>query len=122
MLFSVGGEQCLICTGMLSQDDIRQEFSDPTQREEEARIYGVPHKDGEAGPSVVSLNGILASVAVMEFTVETASIRPAKRSLEYNGMMGLLLRNTMPPSKDCYFCKGLYDSQDLTDVRRFFKD
>ena len=108
---------CLSCTDVLNQPAIRQAFSTEGQREEEARTYGVPQTGLVTGPSVVSLNGILASVAVTEFMVETTGIRSALRSLEYNGMMGRLVLDRDPPAADCYFCKGLFGSGDDSNLQ-----
>jgi saccharopine dehydrogenase-like NADP-dependent oxidoreductase len=118
VLLSMKGEMCLSCKGFLDQKAIRQAFSTEGQREEEARIYGVPLMGLVPGPSVVSLNGILASVAVTEFMVETTGIRPVIRSLEYNGMMGRLTVDRDPPRPDCYYCKGLFGSGDDSNLKR----
>jgi hypothetical protein len=109
---------CLVCKGLLDQLAIRRAFSTEGQREEEARIYGVPRTELITGPSVVSLNGILASAAVTEFMVETTGIRPAIRSLEYNGMMGRMTVDRDPPTPDCYCCNGLFGSGDDSNLKR----
>lgn len=118
ILFSTNGELCLSCKDLLNQEAIRTVFSTQGQREEEVRIYGVPVSALTTGPSVVSLNGILASVAVTEFMVEITGIRPAIRSIEYNGMMGRLTVDRDPPRPDCYYCKGLFQSKDETNIIR----
>ncbi len=59
------GEPCLHCMGVLDAGLVREEFlSDDERREEQARGYlrGVT----EPAPSVVSLNGVVASLAVVE--------------------------------------------------------
>lgn len=118
IFLSTHGEGCLSCKDLLDQKAVRQTFSSESQREEEARMYGVPLAGLATGPSVVSLNGILASVAVTEFMVEITGIRPAFRSLEYKGMMGRLTIDRDLPPPDCYYCKGLFGSGDDSNLRR----
>jgi len=122
ILFSLNGEMCLSCKGLLDQETIRNAFSTAGQRDEETRIYGVPSAGLTTGPSVVSLNGILASAAVTEFLVEVTGIRPAIRSLEYNGMMGRLTVDRDSPQPNCYFCKGLHSSGDDSNLKRYVRE
>ena len=118
VLLSVNGEMCLACKDLLDQEAIRQAFLTVGQRQEEARIYGIPAAGLTTGPSVVSLNGILASVSVTEFMVETTGIRLAFRSLEYHGMMGRLTVDRDPPRPDCYYCKRLFGTGDDSNLQR----
>lgn len=62
----------------------------------------------EAGPnlSVVSLNGVLASVACMEFMAQTTGLRPALRWLEYDGGSGKLRLDNSSPAPNCPYRSG----------------
>jgi molybdopterin-synthase adenylyltransferase len=123
LLYSVGGELCVSCKGLLNQAALREDFSSSAQREEHGRIYGVPASGlALGGPAVVSINGILASVAVTEFMVEITGLRPAQRSLEYKGAMGRLMVDRDPPAPDCPYCKGTYGQGDLADVQRYVRE
>ena len=121
IIYSVNGELCLSCKQKLDQEEIRTAFASDAQLEEDQRIYGVPRTALRGGPSVVSLNGILASVAVTEFMVEVTGIRPAYRSLEYNGMMGRLVIDRDSPVPDCYYCKGIYGQGERTDTSHYIR-
>src|SRR3546814_19500003 len=58
-----------------------------------------------AGPSVVSLNGVVASLGVTEFMLAVTGIRSAPRGLlTYRGHMGIVSAHADPPLPDCYFC------------------
>jgi hypothetical protein len=76
---------------LLDKEAIQADFATDVQRQEDEHIYGVLRPAlGEGGPAVVSLNGIVASVAFTELMMEITGIRPAYHSLEYNGRMGRL--------------------------------
>lgn len=70
-----------------------------------AAIYGV---DGslldDAGPSVVSINGAVASLAVTEFMVAVTGLREPRRHLNYRGDLGVVTRGEAEYTPDCYFC------------------
>jgi hypothetical protein len=128
---SFGGRQvftglakgCTMCRGELSQREIRRFFATPEQREEDDRIYGVKRSAlGETGPSVVSLNGILASIGVTEFTVHITGLRPAFPYLVYRGEMGIVTRPADTPTPNCYYCEGLWNGEDKSDLERFLRN
>lgn len=105
--YSVDGERCVFCDDLLDQESIRRDFETSEQREADARIYGVPRSAlGGTGPSVVSLNGLLVSAAIMEFLVDLTGLRKARRWLEYRGFFGTLADIRNPAKPHCPYCKG----------------
>jgi hypothetical protein len=73
----------------------------------ERRLYGVPADSlGATGPAVVSLNGVVASLAVMEWMVWTTGLRSPAPLLEYRGSAGAVFVNKDQPREDCYY-RGL---------------
>jgi hypothetical protein len=64
------------------------------------------------GPSVVSINGVVASLAVTEFMLGVTGIRPPKRLLTYYGNMGRVALKTEEPAPNCYYCKGIRGNGD----------
>ena len=109
MVYSSGGDLCVMCKEVLDPRAVRLGLATESQRREEEEIYGVPRGElGGSGPAVVSLNGVLASVAVTEFMVEVTGLRPARRHLEYHGDRGILTQDASPSTPDCYYCKGIY--------------
>jgi len=117
------GRVCLSCKGEFSEAGLRYGFSTDQQRREEEAVYGISRGAlGRAGPAVVSLNGILASVAVTEFLVELTGVRPAYLHLEYKGMMGIVARDIDLPDFDCYYCKTLRGMGRAADVERYVRD
>lgn len=106
VLISIDGERCLFCMGMLDQEALRGQTQTEEQRAEDERIYGIRRGALQsAGPSVVSINGVVASTAVTEFVVWITGMRDARRSLVYRGEYGII---TLPPDQPldrCPFCR-----------------
>ncbi len=74
------------------------------QRSVDSRIYGVNHDDlSDGGPSVVGLNGVVASLAVMEWMVWVTELRDPIPILEYRGHLGPVFANQDSPQADCYY-------------------
>jgi hypothetical protein len=122
MLFS-DGRICLFCKHLLNDEDVRRSFSTASQWHDDDRIYGVRRGAlGLAGPAVVSLNGILASLAVTEFMVQVTGVRRAYPHLEYKGTMGIVARDTELPDFDCYYCKTLRGKGSAADVERYIRE
>lgn len=77
---------CLHCMRQLDLEEARIALS-PAAEIQRARAQGYIRGDDEPSPSVVSLNGIVASLAVTEFTNLATGIRTASRFLAYD-MLG----------------------------------
>jgi len=122
-LLYADGRVCVSCKQLLEEHALRAAFSTDAQLEEEKRTYGIRRGAvGETGPAVVSLNGILASVAVTEFLVEVTGIRSAYLHLEYKGMMGILTRDSTLPNFDCYYCKTVRGQGSAADVEHYIRE
>jgi molybdopterin/thiamine biosynthesis adenylyltransferase len=119
IVFSVATDSCLHCWDELSQDEIRDYLSTEYQREIYRKIYG----EGGSGqsPSVVSLNGLIASVAVTEFLVEVTGIRRARPFLKYQGPWGIVTAPAIKekPIERCYYCFDLKGKGRKAEVERY---
>lgn len=74
------GDGCLSCLDALDQEELRLAAMTSEQRKDYARIYGIDLAAlGKTGPSVVSLNGVVASLAVTEFMVMITGLRAPAR-------------------------------------------
>jgi molybdopterin-synthase adenylyltransferase len=100
---------CLSCLGQLDQDEIRRAQLSDEELQAEATIYGVTVEALRGtGPSVVSLNGVVASLAVMEAMVMITGLRPPVKLQNYYGNWGgRITTSNDRPSSDCYYC-GLW--------------
>lgn len=108
VLFSGDGERCPFCMDLLDQDAMARQGMDEMQREVDRRIYGVERggMDG-TGPAVVGLNGVVASLAVMEWMVWVTGLRAPLPLLQYRGRLGIVTTSQDAPSEGCYYC-GLW--------------
>lgn len=105
VMFSGYGDRCPSCMQLLDQEAMAIAGMDAEQREADERIYGVSRDSlGGTGPSVVSLNGVVASLAVTEWTVWRTELREPVALLEYRGHLGPVFVNNDPPGEGCYYC------------------
>ena len=103
------GNRCAVCLDLLDQEQMRERTASERVKREDEDIYGVPRADlGGRGPSVISLNALVASAAVTEFMVAVTGLRDPQSHLEYHGRRGVLLSDRSEPRPDCYYCKGIW--------------
>ncbi|HXD86518.1 MAG TPA: hypothetical protein VN641_08495, partial [Urbifossiella sp.] len=113
---------CLYCMDLLDREAIRHDLSAPDRRAEEDTMYGVRRDAlGETGPSVVSLNGIIVSLAVIEFMIwKTGVPRLPKRLLRYDGVRGIVNEPKDLPRPNCPYCTQTGDG-DRADWHRHIR-
>jgi hypothetical protein len=105
------GAGCLVCRNILDQEEMTRDSMSHEQRAVHDRIYGVERGAlGETGPMVVSINGVVASLAVTEFMVFVTGMRQPLPHLIYRGHAGTVGRDNDPPEPGCYFCNGIWGS------------
>jgi len=122
------GSGCLVCLGILDLAEVQQDLSGPEGRDDFGAIYGVDRTLlGEPGPSVVSINALVASLAVTEFMVAVTGIRPPRRLLNYYGHLvphrsdRQVTVSADEPWLDCYYCKGIRGVGEKADVERYIR-
>ena len=117
------GKGCLVCYGELDTEQARIDLMSDKQRKDHEAIYGVPVNDlGEVGPSVVSINGLIASLGVTEFMLlATGMERQPKKLLKYHGERGIVTVYTGAPAPDCYYCSEIRGKGDDADVYRYLR-
>lgn len=114
---------CLVCHGELDLEEAQLELSGPAGQRNREAIYGIQAGAlNRSGPSVVSINGVVASLAVTEFMVALTGIRPTKRLCSYRGQLGKVTEKADPALPDCYYCKGIRGTGDRADVQRYIRD
>jgi ThiF family len=114
------GEGCLVCLEELDLAEAQIDLAGELARKDRDVIYGVERGLlGAGGPSVVSINGIVASYAVTEFMLGITGIRLPNRLLVYRGDLGKVTVNTDPPHADCYYCKGTRGKRAAANLQRF---
>lgn len=115
------GDGCLHCRGVLDHDEVRRFLSPDEALDNEAAVYGIARDAlGETGPSVVSLNGCVVSLAITEFMVAVTKMRDPITHLEYRAYMGVVANKKDKPPDDCPYCLGTRGIGDDANIERYF--
>jgi hypothetical protein len=113
VVFSFAGKGCLSCRGVLDQRALARASMTEEQREEDDRIYGVAGSAlAGTGPSVVSMNGVVASLGVTEFMAWATGLREPSPELTYRGDLGCVRLSAEAPTPDCYYCRMAAERED----------
>jgi molybdopterin/thiamine biosynthesis adenylyltransferase len=116
----VDGQACLFCLDLINSVEANKHLQNAEARKDWKAIYGIEKNVlGDTGPSVVSINGIMASMVVTEFMLRATGIRDSKRFLIYRGSRGIVAENKDSPNADCYYCKCIRGKSEKSDVDRY---
>ena len=114
------GNGCLMCMGEIDPTEASLDLQSPDERLNRRAIYGVDKRDlAEAGPSVVSINGVIASLGMTEFMVTVTGLRSPKRKISYYGHTGKTSLSQDEPSGDCYYCNAIRGTAEKANVERY---
>ena len=95
---------CLICLQVLDQNHVNDYFASSEQRADRDAIYGVPKTTlADGGPAVITVNGVMASIAATELMVLVSGIRAPIAHQEWKGHEGRLVR-VVDHQKGCFYC------------------
>ncbi len=109
IVFSLDGERCLSCLGELDRHALARAQMSDSQREADDRIYGIDRSALESsGPSVVSVNGVVASLAVVEFMVWVTGIRRPRGYIIYRGDLPSVGVRQDSERGYCHYCMDLW--------------
>jgi hypothetical protein len=101
------GTRCPYCLGLLDQDEIRRDGLPLEARKAHDEIYGIDRDAlGESGPAVVSVNGVVASIAVTEFMVWATEMREPEPQLVYYGERRIIRRVLDHGDPSCPYCSS----------------
>lgn len=118
--FSNEGQGCLACLDQISSEEVGEYFMSKESKDDRRKIYGLPVDEQQgSGPSVVTLNGIVASLATMEFMVHVTGIRNAQRLVIYHGNYSKVTVSIDKPKADCHYCKCVYGMEQKARVERY---
>ena len=115
------GNGCLSCYDVLDVAEARDDLMGTKERSDHKAIYGIPEDAlGEVGPSVVSINGVIASLGVTEFMLLVTGVRSEPRGLlKYHGDRGIVSVAIDIPTPDCYYCSGIRGKGDNVGMHRY---
>lgn len=116
------GQGCLVCFGLLDVAEAQAELTGVEDRQNRDALYGINRVAlDRSGPSVVSINGVIASLGVTEFMVAVAGLRAPQRVLTYRGHLGGVGVSRDAPTPGCYYCTGIRGRRDVADVHRYIR-
>ena len=114
------GIGCLVCHEVLDPVEAGLDLQSDEQRKNREAVYGMPVDAlGAAGPSVVSINGVVASLGVTEFMLAVSGVREPRGVLTYDGNRGVVLAKSAPPKDGCYFCSNILGKGDDAEVQHY---
>ena len=118
----VGGNRgCLHCLGLLDPQDVRHFLSSVEMRENEEAVYGIRSAAlDEAGPSVVSVNGVIASLGVTALMAFVTGMDVPYTVQTYYGHRGTVSRKKPSPPDDCHYCKNVQGIGCKANLDRYF--
>jgi molybdopterin/thiamine biosynthesis adenylyltransferase len=109
VVFAKDGERCLSCLGELDQHALARAQMTDEQRAADDKIYGIERNVlNDGGPAVVSVNGVVASLAVTEFMAWRTGLREPVGYLNYRGDRGTVGRRADPERAYCHYCMTLW--------------
>ncbi len=122
---SWNGSGCLYCYDELDKEEAQRDLEGPVELKQRHELYGVTMEALErTGPSVVSINGVVASIGVTEFMLAVTGIREPKGLCTYRGNVAKV---TVPgldgglPHDDCYYCEFVRGKGPAADVERYLR-
>jgi molybdopterin-synthase adenylyltransferase len=105
VVYAMPGRRCVYCVGELDPEELARGGMDEAQRAARDRIYGVRVAAlGARGASVVSLNGVVASLGLTELMVAVTGLREPAVVLRYRGDLARITRVRADPTGPCPYC------------------
>jgi hypothetical protein len=106
VIFGMPGVRCVYCMGELDPEELALASLSPEQREARDRSYGLRLSElGARGASVVSINGVVASLGLTELMVHLTGLRAPAISLTYRADFQRITRRVDEPTKPCPYCR-----------------
>jgi hypothetical protein len=96
---------CLVCCNQLDMNEVGLYLASPEERKNREDIYGIRRQDPNgSGPSVVTLNGVVSSLASTEFMVGVTGLRTPARLSVYRADLGRITTSMDTPAAQCFTC------------------
>jgi molybdopterin/thiamine biosynthesis adenylyltransferase len=114
------GDFCLLCAGQIDLAIAQEELeSEPEKNYRKHLGYGLGNM--LPNPSVISLNCIIAGLAVTEFLMLVTGLRMPNRRITYKGMRGVFRESADTKKDDCLVCNSLVGKGNGADIKRYLK-
>lgn len=114
------GDFCLLCADQIDLSVAQKELESEQEKIGRQKLgYGLGEKLPD--PAVISLNSIMAGLAVTEFLMLVTGLRAPNRRVTYKGMRGVFRESLDEKRKDCYVCHSLVGKRQGADIKRFVR-
>lgn len=114
------GDYCVFCANEIDPEIAKIELeSHPEKEFREKHGYGLGAL--LPAPAVISLNGIIANIAITEFLMLVTNMRPANRKVIYKGMRGVATVSTDQKKDTCVICNYLVGKKDSANIKRYVR-
>jgi len=114
------GDFCLLCADQIDLGVAQQELeSDQEKIYRQTSGYGLGKK--MPGPSVISLNSIIAGLAVTEFLMLVTGLRAPNRRVTYKGMRGVFRESIDKKRNGCVVCNSIAGKGEQADIKRYIR-
>jgi molybdopterin/thiamine biosynthesis adenylyltransferase len=112
------GDFCFLCADQIDLEVAKQELES-----EQERIYrqtlGYGLGENMPAPSVISLNSIIAGLAVTEFLMLVTGLRLPNRRVTYKGMRGVFRESIDTKRNNCVVCNSIVGKREQADIKRY---
>ncbi len=112
------GDYCLFCADQIDRELATEELETPDVQALRRR-HGYGLGSDIPAPAVISLNGIVANLAVTEFLVMTTGLREPARHLTYQGMRGVVTSRIDERDPACFTCGYVRGQKEKTNIWRY---
>jgi molybdopterin/thiamine biosynthesis adenylyltransferase len=114
------GDFCLLCADQIDLEIAQQELESNQEKIFRQTLgYGLGKKIPD--PSVISLNSIIAGLAVTEFLMSVTGLRMPNRRVTYKGIRGVFRESIDKKRNDCVVCNSLVGKREQADIKRYIR-
>ncbi len=114
------GDFCLLCADQIDVRIAQEELESNQEKIYRQNLgYGLSKKVPD--PSVISLNSIIAGLAVTEFLMLVTGLRAPNRKVTYKGIRGVFRESIDEKRNNCPICKGTVGKRELADIKRYIR-
>lgn len=112
------GDFCLDCAGQIDMEVAKEELKSPELREL-SKKHGYGLGEEAIAPSVISINGVIAYLAITEFMCMITGLRKPNRHLTYYGERGIANKRDDGRKAGCYTCEYLKGRGEAANIKRY---
>ncbi len=118
--FYLPGGPCLACADEIDFGEVAEDLESEALRS--VRIQRGYARDRRVEPALMPLNGVVASLGMMEFLAFATGLRPVIPFSRYDAMEDRVVRQSVEVSPDCVVCRPAHGMGDRQLIDRYALD